>query len=164
MLRSGARVGDDVYVSGTLGDAAGGLAILEGRWRAEPEHAEYLVSRFLRPEPRLSLGRGLLGVASAAIDISDGLLADVAHVAAASGVKIEIDPNALPLSSALLSHPEKVQAQRWALGGGDDYELCYCQPAGEPMPGTTRIGKVLAGEGVFCGEFLRGETGYRHFR
>lgn len=164
LLRSGAGVGDSVYVSGTLGDAAAALAILAGEWQAQPGHAQYLLERFNRPSARLDLGRELLGSASAAIDISDGLLADAQHIADASGVKLCIDPQRLPLSPALLSHPDSDQARRWALTGGDDYELCFCLPAGESAPpGCTLIGEVEAGSGVDCGNALYAEPGYQHF-
>jgi thiamine-monophosphate kinase len=179
LLRGGARPGDTVCVSGTLGDAAGGLAVLEGRYQPDPDAAEYLEQRFFRPSPRLALGVALLrgetdpeapadggtvAAASAAIDISDGLLADAGHIAAASGVRIELDAALIPLSAALAAHPDRDQALRWALTGGDDYELCFCLPAGAAVPpGCTRIGEVVAGEGVSCPGFDGLATGYNHF-
>lgn len=164
LLRGGARVGDEVYVSGTLGDAAGGLAFLQEQWQPEPDAAEHLLDRFNRPRARIELGRELLGRATAAIDISDGLLADAGHIAAASGVKLVIDPALLPLSSALATHPSPDQARLWALTGGDDYELCFCLPPGEPPPaGCTRIGQVEPGEGVDCGLNIDSPPGYQHF-
>jgi thiamine-monophosphate kinase len=164
LLRSGAQVGDDVYVSGTLGDAAAALAFLAREWRTSAEHAGYLLERFNRPLARLDLGRQLLGSATAAIDISDGLLADAAHIAAASGVKICIDTDCLPLSPALCSHENRDTIVRWALTGGDDYELCFCLPSGNSPPsGTTRIGRVEAGEGVDCGLAMDAPAGYQHF-
>lgn len=164
LLRSGAQVGDEVYVSGTLGDAAGALAILKQQWRPDAGHTEYLLERFNRPRARLALGQQLLGSATAAIDISDGLLADAAHIAAASGVRLCIDPDRLPLSAALCSHENRETIVRWALTGGDDYELCFCLPPGSTAPaGTTRIGRVEAGEGVDCGLAIDTATGYQHF-
>ena len=164
LLRNGARVGDEVYVSGTLGDAAAALAFIAQEWRPGAEHAEYLLERFNRPRARLELGMQLLGTATAAIDVSDGLLADAAHIAAASGVKITIDPDRLPLSPALCSCEDREAIVRWALTGGDDYELCFCLPAGSvPPPGTTRIGKVEAGAGVDCGLDFETPRGYQHF-
>ncbi len=157
-------VGDAVYVSGTLGDAAAALAVLAGEWQPAPEHAEFLLDRFNRPRARIELGRELLGRATAAIDISDGLLADAGHIAAASGVKLLIEPELLPLSPALASHPDAGQALRWALTGGDDYELCFCLPAGaEPPAGCTRIGQVGQGSGVDCGLDIDIAAGYQHF-
>jgi len=164
LLRSGARVGDEVYVSGTLGDAAGALAFLQDQWQPAAEHAEYLLDRFNRPRARIDLGLALLRRASAAIDISDGLLADAGHLAAASGVKICIETDLLPLSPALSSHPSREQILQWALTGGDDYELCFCLPPGESVPsGCTRIGRVVAGAGVDCGLQIDIPPGYQHF-
>ena len=164
LLRSGAGAGDSIYVSGTLGDAASALAMLAGDWQAAPEHVEYLLGRFNRPRARLDLGRKLLGSATAAIDISDGLLADAEHIAAASGVKLCLDPQRLPLSPALLSHPNLDRARHWALTGGDDYELCFCLPAGEgPPAGCTLIGEVEVGSGVHCGGEPVTVAGYQHF-
>lgn len=164
LLRGGAAPGDALYVSGCLGDAAAALAVLAGDWRPEPGHMEYLLQRFNRPRARIALGRELLGRATAAIDISDGLLADAGHIAAASGVRLSIEPDLLPLSPALAAHPAPGQARRWALTGGDDYELCFCLPAGsEPPAGCTRIGEVAAGSGVDCGLDYGGATGYQHF-
>ncbi len=164
LLRRGAAVGDRVCVSGTLGDAAGALAVLRGEWRPDPGHAHYLLERFNRPTPRLDLGRALLGRASAAIDISDGLLADAGHIARASGVRLRLEPGQLPLSAALRSHPEANQALRWALAGGDDYELCFCLPVGETLPqGCTAVGAVEAGAGVDCGGGFDIPAGYTHF-
>ncbi len=164
LLRGGASPGDELYVSGTLGDAAGALAFLAGDWRASPTEAEYLLNRFNRPQARMELGQELLGRATAAIDISDGLLADAGHIAAASGVRLEIDPLLLPLSPALASHPSPDQARLWGLTGGDDYELCFCLPAAETAPpGCTRIGCAVAGSGVDCGLDIEIAAGYQHF-
>jgi len=183
LLRAGARVGDNVYVSGTLGDAAGGLAFLQEQWQPEPDAAEYLLERFNRPRARIALGRELLGRATAAIDISDGLLADAGHIAAASGVKIHIEPALLPLSAELSSyntqkfqdthdsspkfqdtHHSSDQVIQWALTGGDDYELCFCLPVGkEPPEDCTLIGRVEAGQGVDCGLDIDIKAGYQHF-
>ena len=163
LLRSGACAGDAVYVSGTLGDAAGALAFLRGEWQPDPQHAEYLLQRLYRPEARLELGQALLGSANAAIDVSDGLLADLGHVAATSGVRIEIEHARLPLSEALQSHPEPLQAYKWALTGGDDYELCFCLPPDATLPGVTQIGRVTTGEGVHCSLAVGAVRGYQHF-
>ncbi|MAT94508.1 MAG: thiamine-phosphate kinase [Halioglobus sp.] len=163
LLRGGARPGDAVYVSGTLGDAAAALAFLQGEWQPQPQQGEYLLGRLHRPRARLALGRDLLGSASAAIDVSDGLLADAGHIAAASGVCIEIDAQSLPLSSALAAFPDRERALAWAATGGDDYELCYCLPPGEDARGGTRIGQVRPGEGVTCALALDGAPGYDHF-
>ena len=98
------------------------------------------------------------------IRFSDILRHRVGHIAAASGVKIRIEPDWLPLSAALSSHNSPETIQRWALAGGDDYELCFCLGAGERPPvGCTRIGRVDAGEGVDCGFEIDIAPGYQHF-
>ncbi|MCX2975670.1 thiamine-phosphate kinase [Halieaceae bacterium IMCC8485] len=164
LLREGAQVGDLVYVSGTLGDAAGALAFLNGEWHPEPDAAEFLLQRFHRPRARVELGRELLGKATSAIDISDGLLADAGHIAAASGVSIDIECGRVPLSSALNSHPDSESKLKWALSGGDDYELCLTLPEEVPTPeGCTRIGRVTKGQGVKVDQDIDFTAGYQHF-
>jgi thiamine-monophosphate kinase len=164
LLREGAQVGDLVYVSGTLGDAAGALAFLNGEWHPEPDAAEFLLQRFHRPRARVELGRELLGKATSAIDISDGLLADAGHIAAASGVSIDIECGRVPLSSALNSHPDSETKLKWALSGGDDYELCLTLPEEATTPeGCTRIGRVTKGQGVKVDQDIDFAAGYQHF-
>ncbi|MDG1388197.1 MAG: thiamine-phosphate kinase [Halioglobus sp.] len=164
LLREGAQVGDLVYVSGTLGDAAGALAFLNGEWHPEPDAAEFLLQRFHRPRARVELGRELLGKATSAIDISDGLLADAGHIAAASGVSIDIECGRVPLSSALNSHPDSESKLKWALSGGDDYELCLTLPEEATTPeGCTRIGRVTKGQGVKVDQDIDFTAGYQHF-
>ncbi len=164
LLREGARSGDAVYVSGTLGDAAGALAFLNGDWQPAPDAAEYLLERYHRPRARIALGLELLGQATAAIDISDGLLADAGHIAAASGVGIRLDPEALPISEALSSHGDREKILKWALSGGDDYELCFTLPAESGVPaGCTRVGTVVDGDGVETGLNIDFAAGYQHF-
>lgn len=127
LCRDGARAGDGVYVSGTLGDAAQALACWQARDRSP--RAQALFDRLCRPEPRLALGVALRGMATSAIDVSDGLAADLGHVLAASGVGATVELAKLPISDALrgIASPEEVQ--RRALNGGDDYELCFTVPA-----------------------------------
>lgn len=164
LLRSGAKVGDQLCVSGPLGDAAGALAFIQGTWKPDASHADYLWERFYRPLAKIELGCSLLGVASAAIDISDGLLADARHIADASGVGITIDPGLVPRSDALRSHSSSEQSLIWALTGGDDYELCFTLPADRDVPTDCMcIGEVTAGEGVNCGIDIDTPSGYRHF-
>ncbi|MDF7680338.1 thiamine-phosphate kinase [Enterobacteriaceae bacterium ESL0689] len=126
LKRSGAKSGDWIYVTGTPGDSAAGLAILQNRLVVnQPEDARYLLQRHLRPEPRVLQGQALRDLASAAIDISDGLLADLRHILDASGCGARINLDALPLSTALRHHVPAQQALHWALSGGEDYELCF---------------------------------------
>ena len=122
--RDGAAIGDDVWVSGTLGDAALGLMALKGEAMPDAADRAYCVGRLESPEPRIDLGLALRGVATAMIDLSDGLAGDLAHLARASGVGARVNVDALPLSPALRrqSHARNL---RCALSGGDDYELCF---------------------------------------
>jgi thiamine-monophosphate kinase len=150
LARSGARPGDAIWVSGNIGDAGLGLAIALGT--APPDAA--LLKRFRRPEPRLALGRALVGVATAAMDVSDGLLIDADRLARASGVALAINMAMVPVS-ALAAARCATPAQRLALmTAGDDYELLFTALAGVDMAaiggGTklTKIGSVVAGAGV----------------
>lgn len=203
LTRGGARVGDAVIVTGTLGDAAGALRTVQG-WeeshpprrasravagcaaagenRPHPLPAEggrraaaggcaadsgqdarhsvptLLLARMDRPTPRVAAGISLRGIATACIDVSDGLLADLGHICAASGVGAELDAGALPLSPALTATFDAVTCRGLALTGGDDYELCFTAPEARAAEivaqlgaigcGATRIGRIVAGAGV----------------
>ena len=125
MLRSGARPGDLVFVSGTPGDAAAGLAVEQGRLTAASDAATYLRKRFLFPAPRMALGERLRSHASACIDVSDGLLGDVGKLAHASGCGVELSFAEVPVSEALVQAVGAERARELALTGGDDYELCF---------------------------------------
>jgi thiamine-monophosphate kinase len=129
LRRDGAREGDLIYVTGTPGDAGLGLELALGQRRADAADAVYLRARLDRPEPRVAAGLQLRGIASAAIDISDGLAADLGHILARSGVGARLELAQLPYSPAL-QHllPEAAERWRYALGGGDDYELCFTVP------------------------------------
>ncbi len=170
LRRAGARAGDGIYVSGMPGEAAAGLAVHQGRLPAVAGHAQ-LREHFFRPQPRLALGQALRGTASAAIDVSDGLLQDLAHILAASQAGARIDLAAIPVSAALRQAAGE-QALALALGGGDDYELCFTLPAGRLLPASTvplaRIGTVTAEPGLRAVDAAGRETplvasGYRHF-
>lgn len=163
LRRDGARPGDRLYVTASLGDAAAGLAVCEGRLRVSSPLAEVLRERFWRPQPDLDLGQRLAAVTTAGIDISDGLIADAGHLARSSGVGLRIDSAALPLSASLLDAVPREQALTWALTGGDDYVLCFTAPSAAVLPeGVHCIGEVIAGAGVEC-DMLTNATGYRHF-
>lgn len=129
LTRGGARPGDSVFVSGTLGDASAALERIRAGRAMEGAQARALAQRMRRPTPRLALGQALRGVASAAIDISDGLLADLGHIARASGVGIELDADALPASAALRALFDRAERLRCQATGGDDYELVFTVPA-----------------------------------
>lgn len=129
LLRSGAQAGDKIYVSGILGDAALGLKILTENIIVTDDARTYLLQRHHRPSPRVELGLSLRNIASSAIDISDGLLADLQHILDTSGVGATVDVDKLPLSNALREHLSKDDAKKMALTGGDDYELCFTVPS-----------------------------------
>lgn len=129
LKRSGAKPGDWIYITGTLGDSAAGLAVLQNRLLvAEETDARYFIKRHLRPTPRILHGQALRDIASAAIDLSDGLISDLGHIVKASGCGARVDVDALPKSDAMMRHVDAGQAQRWALSGGEDYELCFTVP------------------------------------
>jgi thiamine-monophosphate kinase len=125
LTRAGGRPGDVLYVSGTCGDAAAGLAIEQGQLSAPGGAHAWLRERFLWPTPRVALGERLRGFASACIDVSDGLLADAGKLASASHAGAELGYAEVPLSEPLLAVLEEQRARELALGGGDDYELCF---------------------------------------
>ena len=125
LRRRGARPGDDLWVSGALGDAALGLLVLQGKLEPPVAARHHLIERYRLPQPRLALGQALRGLAHAAIDISDGLLADLGHILETSGIGAELWADQLPLSAAARELPGARDA---ALAGGDDYELLFTAP------------------------------------
>ena len=180
LTRAGAGAGDDVHVSGTIGDATLGLrAATGGLASLAPADRAALAERFRLPEPRLALGAALVGLASAAIDVSDGLVADLEHICRESGVAARIDAAALPLSPPArraLAGGEAGIAD--LVSGGDDYELLFCAPPAQRAAidalarrldlALTRIGRVERGQGVTLvaddGRPLPlARVGYRHF-
>ena len=131
LRRSGASPGDDLWVSGTPGDAAAGLAILQGRLPGQGRARDALLHRFQLPEARVALGLALRGIATACIDVSDGLAGDLAKLCAASGVGADIVSRELPLSAGLCSVAAPQARFAFALAGGDDYELLFTAPPSE---------------------------------
>ncbi|GAB4349390.1 MAG: thiamine-phosphate kinase [Gammaproteobacteria bacterium] len=178
LRRSGARVGDQIWVSGTLGDAALVLKHELGESLLPGDVYHRLASRLHRPAPRVALGKALREVATAAIDISDGLAADLGHLLTASGVGATLRVERLPLSDAARASLAGEEPWRIALAGGDDYELCFTVPArrGEQVQrlsretgvAVTRIGLVEEQPGL-RGRRENGvaveleESGYEHF-
>jgi thiamine-monophosphate kinase len=142
LLRSGARPGDDVYVSGTLGDARLALEVFRGAVALDGEAFDWVRRAMELPQPRVSLGMALRGVASSAIDLSDGLLGDLGHVLRRSGVGAVIEVDALPLSAVLRGQPLPLR-RLCALSGGDDYELLFTAP-------PERANAVLCAGRVAC--------------
>ena len=170
LRRCGARPGDEVYLSGWPGEAAAGLAILEGRAEVEDSGArQSLLGRYWRPAPRLALGQALRGVASAAIDVSDGLLADLGHLAEAGEVTVQVDAGKIPLSPALAGIGSTFEF----VFSGDDYELCFTAPperaaavqraAQACAVPCTLIGKVCAGPARVECPGVDGTSGWQHF-
>ena len=161
MLRSGAHAGDLVFVTGTLGDAAAGLRFpFEGLFQNEAtaEACDALRARLDRPTPRIAAGHVLRGRATACIDVSDGLVADVGHLAKKSGVGIELNAASLPASPALLQAFDAAERLVLQASGGDDYELAFTlsrtqeasvlRDLAKTGSGATRIGRVVEGSGV----------------
>ncbi|MDQ5911525.1 MAG: Thiamine-monophosphate kinase [Pseudomonadota bacterium] len=125
LRRTGAQPEDGIYVTGTPGDAGLALAAAFGNVVIAPEYRDYFQQRLERPEPRITQGLALRGIASAAIDISDGLAQDLGHILECSGVGARLDVERLPLSPALAASLDREAAWRTALVSGDDYELCF---------------------------------------
>ncbi|HSG04743.1 MAG TPA: thiamine-phosphate kinase [Marinobacterium sp.] len=177
LRRSGAQPGDIIFASGTLGDSRAGLELIK-RGAAQSEIHNYLLQRFLRPTPRTELGLALRDIATAAIDISDGLLADLGHLLDRSSVGAEVELETLPLSQALSTFVDQTQARQWASTGGEDFELCFTVAeehlaevdklsARLDLP-LTPIGRIVSGSGVhvsFNGESWVPQigAGFDHF-
>ena len=167
VTRAGAKPGDRIYVTGTIGDAGLGLAVHEGRYRPDPALAEALLERYRLPEPRLACAGALRRHARAAIDVSDGLIADARHIAETSGVSLSVDLERTPLSEGarawLADQPDETTARLSLARSGDDYELiaavapgdagafvAACEAAGAPatLIGETEIGRASCRERV----------------
>lgn len=179
LRRGGAQIGDDIWVSGALGDAALALAHLQGGVVLSDAEFAACASRLHQPQPRVALGIALRGIANSAIDVSDGLLADLGHILDLSQAGAHVDLMSLPISASLGRYFSQRLGMQCALAGGDDYELCFTVPAprhaeverlsiqlGLPL---TRIGKVVAGRECLVrdasGNPIKPEsTGYEHFR
>jgi thiamine-monophosphate kinase len=157
LLRSGARPGDDLYVSGTVGDARLALEVFRGSERLRGEDFDTVREAMERPQPRVALGLALRGIASSAIDVSDGLLGDLGHILRRSGVAAVVEVDAVPRSAVLAAQPLALQ-RTCTLAGGDDYELIFTAPrdaadrvqaaAREAGTAVTRIGRIEAGQGL----------------
>ena len=177
LKRSGAKIGDWVFVTGSLGDSALGLDMLRNKQVIKPEFKEYLLNRHYYPTPRVLAGQALRGLASSAIDLSDGLVSDLSHILKASNVGAVIDANAIPLSSSLTGSVDADQALAYALTGGEDYELLFTVPEAQRGAIDTallhagvkfvKIGQICAGDKIkftldgqpFSPEF----KGFEHF-
>ena len=178
LRRSGAHAGDILAVTGTLGDAGAGLAFVTAPSTAEPGQAvRELIRRFEYPTPRVRFGTAARGIATAAMDLSDGLVGDLAKLAQASNVAAHVEIERLPLSNALRASVAPEQARDWALSAGDDYELLLAVPASRftELKGAaarlnltlTSIGELRAGSGVTWSlngkDFRPRSSGFDHF-
>ncbi|HZW86900.1 MAG TPA: thiamine-phosphate kinase [Gallionella sp.] len=178
LLRSGAQPGDEIWVSGNLGDAALALAHLQKRIVLTEAEFAACAPALHQPKPRVALGSGLRGIASSVIDISDGLLADLGHILRASNLGAQLDFASLPISQTLRNHVQQALGKHCVLSGGDDYELCFTAASARhdeivrigarlDLP-LTPIGKILAGNDCVvrdvAGVPINVEvTGYAHF-
>ena len=157
LLRSGARPGDDLYVSGTVGDARLALEAFRGTIALDGMAFEQVRAAMETPRPRVALGVALRGVATSAIDVSDGLLGDLRHILSRSGVGAKVDADAVPRSAVLRAQPLVLQRE-CTLAGGDDYELVFSAAPGDAARvhdaalrsgvAATRIGRIEAGPGL----------------
>jgi thiamine-monophosphate kinase len=173
LRRDKAKVGDLIFVTNTLGDAALGLALLQKRITLQDaaEHNAFLIKKLNLPEPQIEIGKQLLLIAHAAIDISDGLAADLTHILEKSSVGATLYVDELPLSNALCASVSKADAIQLALNGGDDYELCFTIPPEKAHlvpPQCTHIGIITSTQGLHL-QYKNGEPyfnpihGYQHF-
>lgn len=182
LRRSGARPGDILYLTGTLGDGALGLRVLMGRLsfgNSKSGFASYLIDRYHLPQPRLAVGAGLVGLATACVDVSDGLLQDLSHLCRVSGVGAQVLLERLPLSPPAAAAVSQTPSWREVIvAGGDDYELLFTAPPGmekalerlAQVSATpiTAVGTIVMGEDVIvldsAGEIVPfSRLGYRHF-
>jgi thiamine-monophosphate kinase len=176
LMRGGAQVGDAIYVTGTLGDAAMALET-KGEWSVRSD-LQPLIARLERPTPRVEVGLALRGIASSAIDISDGLVADLGHILASSGVGAKVELDKLPLSPLVAASHQGGERWEAIIAGGDDYELCFTLPpehrdqvdviAQRTGVKITPIGVVEAQQQLHCikpdGSLWTSErAGYQHF-
>jgi len=196
LCRSGAREGDSVFVTGSLGNGRTALEALDlgktgdsidekeairdmKRSDMTPDHKDFLYQRFYQPEPRLTFAAAARQYINSAIDLSDGLYADLGHLARASGQAIHVDAGALPFAEAVIALTDSAQRQSAALFGGDDYEICFTAAvdsapaleviAAESEVVITCIGEVAAGTGVTVLDdgnivSMEGNHGFDHFR
>lgn len=179
LRRSGAQAGDEIWVSGQLGDAALALAHLQGRVVLPESALAACMPALCQPQPRVALGLLLRGVASSAIDISDGLLGDLGHILDASHVGAHVNFDELPVSASLRRFVDQPLGKQCALSGGDDYELCFTVPAhrrGDLLNISERlalqltcIGNIVAGQGCMVRDVAGNpitleSAGYDHFR
>lgn len=179
LTRSGARAGDDVWVSGVLGEAALALRHLRGDLRLRGAELEHCLKRLNQPTPRMALGENLVGLATAAIDVSDGLVADLGHICERSGVGAQVDFAAIPCAAHALVLRGLPPVREALLAGGDDYELLFTAAPGSRREivalsarlhlAISRIGRIAQGSGVTVldesgAPIALPAKGFEHFR
>lgn len=175
LRRSGAKIGDAVWISGTLGDGAAALALIEKHITVSQEAENYLLKRFYHPDIDFGLGVQLREMASSCIDVSDGLLADLGHICNASGVGANIELATLPIAAQWHNNVSEQQAQQWALSGGDDYRLCFTAAPQyadilQSLEDVHCIGQIVEGVDILFDDkyfsnnnFFINNKGFRHF-
>jgi thiamine-monophosphate kinase len=164
--RSGAKVGDTIYITGMVGDSGGGLAIVKReKHRLNEVDRDALIAHYRVPQPPVPFAAALRAIAHASVDVSDGLIADLGHIASASGVRLVVEGERVPLSPPLRAL-WGIDTLSRAVGAGDDYQIAFTGAPGLMGP-FTAIGRVEAGEGVGLtvggAEVLIAKPGYRHF-
>ncbi len=177
LMRGNASVGDEVFVTGPVGNGAAALAVIKQELEVGKSAFNYFMDHYYRPQPQLQQAKALCGVAEAAIDISDGLVADLGHICEQSVVGATLHLERVPLSEPVSKLVPFEQGIQWALSGGDDYQLCFTVPPSrmsqlEALVDQKRlqvhhIGEITRGKGVTClynGEEVSMNTqGYQHF-
>ncbi|GAB3110283.1 thiamine-phosphate kinase [Aestuariicella hydrocarbonica] len=177
LLRSRASEGDQIFVTGPVGDGAAALAVMKQQLSAASMMTDYLMERYYRPQPQVVAGQLLTNFCAAAIDISDGLVADLGHICEQSGVGADLHLERIPLSEAVRQLVSFEQGIDWALSGGDDYQLCFTVPKAQVQQLETlvstgkivahHIGEITAGNGVSCwhnsNPVVPSGKGFQHF-
>jgi thiamine-monophosphate kinase len=162
ITRSGAQNGDYLYVTGTLGDAALGLQLVQNKVEISKKHRAHILQRFHYPTARVALGQALRNIASSAMDISDGLAGDLPHILRRSKVGAVVDISKLPMSQALKDSCSAEQALQYALSGGEDYELLFTVP--ENRRGSLEVLLSPYGVPVTCIGRITGAVGKLEFK
>ncbi len=174
LQRNSAQINDDIYVTGTLGDAGLGLASIQNKINLATDAKKFTETRLNRPTPQVEVGKSLRNIATSAIDISDGLAADLGHILTASNVGASLQLKNLPLSTAMQTNLSLETAWNLALTAGDDYELCFTVPPNKAAmlkqimtAKYTRIGKIEPTLGLRCmnnqQQFKLQKSGFQHF-
>jgi thiamine-monophosphate kinase len=162
ITRAGAKVGDYIYVTGTLGDAALGLKLVQNQVEVSKKHRAHILQRFHYPTARVALGQALRTIASSAMDISDGLCGDLPHILKRSKVGATVDVSKIPMSQALKDSCDWQSALECALSGGEDYELLFTVP--EDKRGSLEVLLSPYGVPVTCIGRITGVAGKLELR